>query len=55
MKNQERMKLVVDGNAVYEVDEVCMQQGLNQEKEKNMKNKKEQWEGNKTDRFGFIP
>lgn len=31
MENREEMHLVKDGNAFYEVDEVCMRNGLNRE------------------------
>lgn len=47
MKKQERMKLVVEGNAVYEVDEACMQQGLNMGKEKNTEKADVDWEEEK--------
>lgn len=35
---KEHMKLVIDGNAVYEIDQECMNRGMNREQEKEQTN-----------------
>ncbi|MCI8373647.1 MAG: hypothetical protein HFI75_14895 [Lachnospiraceae bacterium] len=35
---KEHMKLVIDGNAVYEIDQECMSRGMNREQEKEQTN-----------------
>lgn len=38
---EERMRLVIEGNAVYEVDENCMEHGLNQRREDTSQEEKD--------------